>query len=213
MLNDLSSLLKRNDDVTEEELQHAAYALLSRQFLHHNKPRQRKQYNHIVRFQKYFSYLMTATNHDLVINENQRYVGIVPQDYINRLRIDETLFLLSLRAIYDEEIIAFHANDDGSINISLDDFEMRYEQLTGRILPKVHAELESIMKQFQHFGVIEYGPDEDRPEFKRILILPTIAALLSGEAIKRIEIYLKDDNVSFENPDNNEEDESEESAS
>ena len=198
MLTELNALLKRNDDVTEDELKNASYMLLSRQFLHQSKPRQRKQYNYIVRFQTYFAHLMAATNHQLVINENQRYVGIVPQDYVNRLKLEDTFFLLSLRAIYDEEINAFHANDDGSINVSLDDFEIRFGQLTTRSFPKSQSELETILKPLQQFGVIEYGSDEERPEFKRIKIFPTITALLSGEAIKRIEIYLKDDDVSFD---------------
>jgi len=205
MLNDLNTLLKRNEDINEEDVKHATYALMNRQFLHHAKPRHRAQYDLIVRFQKYFGQLMDAANYHLIINEHQRYVGIVPQDYVHRLKVEDTIYLLVLRAIYDEEIVAFKGNDDGSVDIALDELEMRYTQLTDKPMPDKIYELEKIFLPLQHFGIIEIGNDDDRPEFRRVRILPTITAVLSGEAVERIKLYLKVDNISLNSNDDSEE--------
>ena len=193
MLSELKNLLARNEDVEEETLKQAAYALLSQQFLHRARPRQRKQYETVVRFQTYFINLMHANNQQLAINENHGYVGIIPQDYTRRMKLEETLFLLTLRYIYDEEINAFHAHDDGSVDISIEDLQVRYQQLTKRDLPYHKMELDAWTQPLVQLGIIDSGNDPTLPEIYRIKILPSITAVLNADALTMLEMYTKAD--------------------
>ena len=215
MLNELKRLIERNDDVEEDDVKKAAYVLQNSQFLYESRPRQRKHYDVIVRFQHYYADLMDAVNLQLIVNEPQGFVGVLPKEYMRRMRLDETLFLLTLRYVYDEEVTAFHANDDASVYVSLDDLELRYTQLTQREFPKTKSDFEAWTRPLEQNSIIEVGADENQPEIQRIKILPSIAALLSGDALKQMEVYLRAEDVPMEGPDAeavNEETEEEESA-
>ncbi len=198
MLTDIKRILERNDDVEEEQLKQTAYILQNNQFLYEKRPRQRKHYDLIVRFQQYFANLMDALNQHLVVNEPQGYVGVLPKEFNRRMRLEETLFLLTLRQVYDEEITAFHANDDASVYVSLDDLELRFKQLTRREFPKNKSDFEAWTRPLEHKGIIEVGVDENQPEIQRVTILPSIASLLSGDMLKRIEVYLRAEDVDLD---------------
>ena len=191
MISDLKHLLNKYDDVEESDLKQAAYALLSHQFLYRQKGRHRKHFEIINRFQPYFYNLMETINFRLVGPEERGFVGILPLDYGRYMKLEETLVLFSLRFIYDEEINNFKANDDGSVDVAVDDYEIRYEQFSHRHLPRTKADFERLLAPFIQYGVIEYGADETTPEIMRLRILPSIATLLTGDVVKRIEVYLK----------------------
>lgn len=208
MLQELKTLVNRNEDVEEEVLIQAAYQLLHRQFLHRNKPRQRKHYEIISRFQPYFINLAEATGYELVVDETQGYAGIIPSDYVWRMKLDETLFLLVLRQLYDEEINAFHANDDGSVIVALEDVEVRYRQLTQREVPQTKSELDQLTAPLVRKGIIDVKNDEDRPKELYISILPSIAAVINSKAVDMIRIYLRADEVPIDTEETPEVDES-----
>ncbi len=193
MLSELKSLLARNEDVEEETVKQAAYALLSQQFLHRGRPRQRKHYETVVRFQTYFVNLMDANNQQLTINETHGYAGVIPQDFTRRMKLEETLLLLALRYIYDEEINAFHARDDGSVDISIEDLQVRYQQLTKRDLPFHKMEFDALTLPLEQQGIVVSGADPEQPEINRVKILPSITALLTGDALRMLELYGKAD--------------------
>jgi hypothetical protein len=111
------------------------------------------------------------------------------------MSLDETLLMFAFRYLYDDAIISYTANEDATVDISIEDFELRYREFTTRELPRTKREFAALLEPFTRSGVIEYGQDEDHPEIERIRILPTVTALLSGDATQQIEIYLKAEDV------------------
>jgi hypothetical protein len=200
VLNELKRIIERNDDIEEDDIKKAAYILQNSQFLYESRPRQRKHYDVIVRFQHYYADLMDAVNMQLVVNEPQGFVGAMPKEFLRRMRLEETLFLLTLRYVYDEEVTAFHANEDASVYVSLDDLELRYTQLTKREFPKTKSDFEAWTRPLEQNNIIEVGVDENQPEIQRIKILPSIAVLLSGDALKQMEVYLRAEDVPMDGP-------------
>ncbi|MEW8523832.1 MAG: DUF4194 domain-containing protein [Candidatus Thiodiazotropha endolucinida] len=195
MIKDLKTLLDADEELDEAELKQTAQMLLARQFLLRHKPRHRRHYDRVVRYQKYYRNLMDALNHQLVINENHGYVGITPDDFVYRMKLEETLILLALRYIYDEELNAFNLEDDGSVLVSVEDFEDRYLQLTQRDMPKTSTVFREYLKDFANHGILDTEQDELDPRVVRIRIYPTISELLSGNMIERVAGYLMAEDV------------------
>jgi len=191
MLQDLKTLLNRNEDIEEEQMLEAAYALLNQQFLRHANSRQRKQYEIICRFHAYFSNLAEASGYELIMNEGQGYVGVTPRFYSWRMKLDETLFLLVLRQLYDEEINAFHANDDATVSIPLDDLELRYKQLTSRELARTRTEFDQLSDSLRRRGILCVDNSEENPQLLYVTIYPTITAVVNSKAIDTISLYLR----------------------
>jgi hypothetical protein len=200
VISDMKNLLARYEDVEELALKEAAYNLLARQFLLQQKGRHRKHYDLVARFPGYFGNLMEALNHELVVNEERGYVGAVPLDYTRRMSLAETLVLFTLRYLYDEAVMNFSANEDGTVEITVEDFEIRHHQFTRRDLPKSKGEFEALIAPFIRCAILEHGADEERPEIDRLRILPTITALLNGDVVKRIEVYLKAEDIDTSEP-------------
>jgi hypothetical protein len=216
ILKDMAVLVNKAGDAEDmEELEYnlrdAAYQLQARQFLYRNKGRHRVCYETVVKYQDYFLSLMDAFNHDLEINEERGYVGILPRILARRLSLDKTLLLFTLRYIYDQELMAFNADDNGSVKITLDDFEMRCNQFTRRVIAKSASELKNLMEPLIHAGVVEIGLDEDKPEIYRLKINPSITALLSGDMLKRVEVYMRAEDIDTQ-PEEDDEEQSEETA-
>ena len=188
---ELKVLLSKHEDIDADKLKAAAAELLSCQFLYRVKNRQRKHFEIVTRFQSYFYNLMDAVGHQLLVEETHGFVGIIPNDYNRKMSLDETLLLFTLRFLYDEEISAFKGNEDGSVDISMEDFEVRYTRFTQRELPQQKGEFKQLMSHFARHGIAEYGAYENTPEIGRVRILPSITVLLTGDVTKRIEAYMR----------------------
>jgi len=195
MIKDLKTLLSADEELEEEDLKLTAQMLLAKQFLLRAKPRQRRHFDRVVRYQKYYRNLMDALNHQLVINENHGYVGITPEDFVYRMKLEETLILLALRYIYDEELNAFNLEEDGSVLVSVEDFEDRYLQLTQRDMPKTSTVFREYLRDFANHGILDAEQDEFDPRIVRIRIYPTISELLSGNMIEKVAGYLMAEDV------------------
>ena len=191
MHTDLKVLLSKYEDIDADKLKAAAAELLSSQFLYRKKNRQRRHFEIVTRFQPYFYNLMDAVGYQLLVEETQGFVGIIPNDYSRKMSLDETLLLFTLRFLYDEEISAFKGNEDGSVDIPMEDFEVRYTRFTQRELPEQKGGFKQLISHFARHGIAEYGADENTPEIERVRILPSISVLLSGDVTKRIEVYMR----------------------
>lgn len=149
MLSDLRHLLQRQDELDEESLKQAACNLLARQFLLRRRVRHRRHYDVVVQCIPYFTNLLDALNYQLVVNEDRGYVGIIPKDYIRRMSLDETLLMFAFRYLYDDAIISYTANEDATVDISIEDFELRYREFTTRELPRTKREFAALLEPFR----------------------------------------------------------------
>lgn len=198
MLKELAAIVRNVEDRDEEiekKVREAAYQLQNRQFLYRHKVRHRKHYELILAYQDYFLSLMDAMNYDLVITEERGYIGILPRSFARRMSLNTTLLLFAMRFIYDQELTAFNAEDDGSVQITLEDFDTRCRQFTKRDVAKNLSDFKHQLEPFVRIGVVEVGSDENRPEIERLKIYPSIAAILSGDMLKQVEVYMRAEDV------------------
>ena len=198
LLKELAAIVRNAEDRDEEiedKVREAAYQLQSRQFLYRHKVRHRKHYELVLAYSDYFLSLRDAMNYELVITEERGYIGILPRSFARRMSLNSTLLLFAMRFIYDQELTAFNAEDDGSVQITLEDFETRCRQFTKRDVAKSLSDFKHQLEPFVQIGVVEVGADENRPEIERLKIYPSIAALLSGDMLKRVEVYIRAEDV------------------
>lgn len=195
MLDEFKRLLSANDDVDEASIKQTAQQLLTRQFLHRERPIHRKHYQNVVRFQRFYRNLFDVLNHTLVVNESKGYVGLVPEDFVLRMKLEETLILLTLRFVYDQEVGQFNVDENGCVSLMIDEFEDRYQHFAKRELPRSAGTFNDILKTFADRGVISVDQEESELKMLQIMILPTIAEVLTGAAIERMAGYLMANNV------------------
>jgi hypothetical protein len=195
MIKDLKRILEANDDLDEADFQEATQLLLTRQFLLRSKGRQRKAYDLVARNQTYFRDLMDAMNYQLVLDENQGYVGVVPETFITRMKLEESLLLMVLRYVYDQEINSFNVENDGSVVISIEDLENRYLQLTQREMPQRKSVFVDYMRDFTHRNIAAMEQDEQNPMQELIRIYPVIGSLLSGDMLERLAAYIQAEDI------------------
>lgn len=211
VLKELAAIVNKTEEREEgieEALRETAYQLQARQFLYRSKGRHKRFYELIIQHQDYYITLMDALNFDLVIMEERGYVGILPRSFARRMSLDSTLLLFTLRFIYDQELTAFNAEDDGTVRVTLEDFETRCKQFTKRDIARSEADLKKQLEVFQRIGIVEVGPDEDMPEITRVKINPSITALLTGDMLKRVEVYMRAGDIETQPSANDEGDES-----
>ena len=198
ILKELAAIIRKAEDREEEiedKVREAAYQLHNRQFLYRHKVRHRKHYELVLAYSDYFISLMDAMNYDLVISEERGYIGILPRSFARRMSLNNTLLLFAMRFIYDQELTAFNAEDDGSVQITLEDFDTRCRHFTKRDVAKNLSDFRNQLEPFMRIGVVEVGADENRPEIERVKIYPSIAALLSGDMLKQVEVYVRAEDV------------------
>lgn len=191
MLKEMDRIIAQADGPTEEQLKLAANQLLNRQFLFREKAKQRRHYELVIEYPRYFEGLMEAVGYRLVNQEGEGCVGILPENFVRYMSLSETLMLLVLRYCYDEEIKAFNVGEFGEVSLRLDEFELRYEQLTGRDKPKTLGELESLLEPFARVGAVSLEKDEDAPEIRILKLSPVLTSLVNGEALIQLQAYIQ----------------------
>lgn len=188
MLKDLSALLDRDDEADEAELKQTAQRLLAWQFVIRSRRGHRAHYDRVLRHLRYYTELMDALNYRLHANEQAGFVGIIPNDFVSSMKLEETLILLALRYIYDEQVQAFQVEDDRSVLISLPEFQRRYQHITKRGLPASPVVFRDYLKQFESHGLIDQVSDA---EHALIRILPTLADLLNAQTLQTLAAHIK----------------------
>lgn len=54
-------------------------------------------------------------------------------------------------------------------------------------------------------GVADVGPDDALPEIERVKIYPSITALLSGDMLRRVEVYMRAEDIETRPAENDDE--------
>ncbi len=207
MFKELEDIIRRNNEnpdnekLEPDEFHKTAQQLMTKQFLFQSHQRSRKAYDLILRFNNYFHNLFESFNHQLVVNENQRYVGIVPKQFYARMKLEETLMLMMLRHVYQEKVNNWEQEDDGSISIALIDFEEAYQQVTGRSLPQKKSDFYDILSVFEERYLIKLTHEEGNPENQLIQIYPSIESICTGNVMEMMAGYINADFQELEDND------------
>lgn len=188
MLKELQRILEKNPDSDEAVLKRASSLMLQSQFLYFENTRQRLYYKLIVRYFDYFESVFDAIGWSLYHDADFAFVGIVPQDqeqYMD-LRLEETLYLFTLRIMYEEGMEQFHG-DKGSVIIEGEQFLQKFEALTQRERPKTKQAFLLLMRVFTKHGLVQLTEDESY--LPQIKILPAIRVIAGKETLARLNAF------------------------
>ncbi len=191
MLTDLRRVADREGEAEPEDFRHAAGALLAHQFLFVETASQRADYRLVVDHFDYFRNLFDALGWTLHRDDDFGFVGVVPSqtEAHVRLRLEETLLLLTARLMYEEGMDRFQAQQ-GSVWVDAEDLLGRYETVVRRERPKRTDLLEMLARLSRH-GVIERHSREHQ-DLPRLRILPSIRVVTGEEVLRRLEGYVSD---------------------
>lgn len=190
MLKDLEIILDKpeNDYLHEREFESASSVLLNRQFIWVDGFGQKKQYDLVNRFFDYFETLFDAFGFNLVRDYKYGYVGIVPRHGVPMMRKLDTLLLLLLVKMHDEQsrkACTERGRSTPCLAVLLD----LYEQLTGLEKPSRGDFLASIKRIARH-GVIHIGDVDEQYNLPTIVVTPAITQLVTPDFIAKLDAFV-----------------------
>jgi hypothetical protein len=177
-----------------EELEAAAYRLVTEQVIYHADKRSRTAYGMIERFERDFRDAIIPLGLDLYINRPLRYVCARPRyQKAGTATVQQTLFALVLRYIYEEEARQGRASDEGEVLIEVGDLSEQYTLLVnGRDFPN-KAELDALLRTMKRWGIARRHAEEDAIGDDAadgvayvIAIRPAIMDLIGEGALQRL---------------------------
>lgn len=199
MLGDLKKVLERNEKSTEHDFVRAANQILTHQFVYADKPAQRDLYFLVSNNIDYFRNLFAAIGWSIVYQPDEAYLGVIPQaeERTLRLKLDESLFLLCIRQIYEQKLENFEV-ESGLAYTSSDDLLNLYASLTGKEIPN-ETRLKEILSLLSRHGLIDRGrADETDPKNVPLSIYPTIRQVVVEDYIRQLEALCDTDSKELE---------------
>ncbi len=194
MLGDLAKAAKKAEHHEAEDFIQAAKLLIANQFLYAEKTSQRPYYFLVTEHLDYFRNLFEAIGWTLVYQADEAFVGILPgeEERTQRLKLDESLFLLVLRQLYEEKLENFEV-ESGRAYIDLDKVLQTYEHLTNKELPN-ETRMKDILALFARHGVVERGkPHETDPKNMTLVIQPVIRQVVVEDYLGQLDQLIATD--------------------
>jgi hypothetical protein len=179
---------------TAEELEAAAYRLVTEQVVYHADKRSRTSYGMIDRFERDFRDAIAPLGLELYLNRPLRYVCARPRHQkAGTATVAQTLFALVLRYIYEEEARQGRATDEGEVLVELVELSEQYALLVkGREFPN-KAELEALLRAMRRWGIARKHAEDDAVGDDAadgvayvIAIRPAIMDLIGEGALQRL---------------------------
>lgn len=173
-------------DTLDRDMRAVARALLDRQFVYSDDHQGKARYELVRRHRSYFADLFDALGYDLVLDEREQVAGIVSQAGTapRRMTVNESLFLVALRAIHEERVRTFLLKEGGRCETTLGEIWTLVEERTGRQRPSA-ARCRQLVEQFRRNGLVREMTDlpdgdlllEVRPAIARAVTAATAEAL------------------------------------
>jgi hypothetical protein len=185
---------RSNGQHTAQELEAAAYRLVTEQVLYYADRHSRTAYWMLERYERDFKQALAPLGITVEVNRQQRYVYALPRHLkAGTASVAQTVLALVLRAIYDESARIGQFTDDGEVICDLVELDEKYRLMTNRELP-AKGELDALMKSMKRWGIAkksdEYAGDgaDDLAASQpyTVIIRPAIVDLLGETALQRI---------------------------
>ena len=195
MLTDLSEALEARRNVGAAydagDFTAAADRLLVQQCVFRDDWGCQKHYEIVVRNVDYFTDLMAAVGRQLIVDERERMLTVVPTHPLARavLQNDETILLLVLRAVFERGVSDFGQGDDGEIETTSDDVLDRYEPMSGRARPTWQRAYE-MLRSYDRRRFVRVSEPENGESNCQIVIRPSIRHVTGDDWMTRLEEWL-----------------------
>lgn len=174
--------------VTGDDLEAAAYRLVTEQVLYHSDRQSRLAYGLIVQYERDFRQALAPLGVTLEINSQLRYAYGRPQHIkAGAASVAQTRLALVLRAIYDESARQGQFSDDGEVACGLVELSEKYRLMTGLELPG-KGEFGALLRALKRWGIARQSDDADLDSGASftVVIRPAIADILGETALMRL---------------------------
>jgi len=176
--------------LTSADFELAAYRLVTEQVIYWSDRRSRAIYSTIERYFSSFADALNDVGLDVKLNPHFKFICAVPRFGANLpVSVQETLFALVLRKVYDA---AIHSGDvnEGEYTIRLDELDQLYRDATQREFPR-RGELQGIVSAMERYGIVRRIDDVDGEQPYDLVIRPAIVDILGEQALHRLDAYAK----------------------
>jgi len=193
MLADLEEIIGRApgnaQDGLERDIRAAARALLERQFIFADDHQGQRRWETVRRHRTLFADLFDVLGYDLFVDEREQSAGIVSQAgaAIRRMSINETLFLVGLRVIYEQRLREFSLKEGGRCEASLGEVWTLIEERTGRTRPS-HARCRQLVDALKRNGLVREAGDLPDGDLG-LEIRPVIVRAVSEATVDSLDRY------------------------
>lgn len=193
MLVELEEIVGRAEGSARErldvDLRTAAKSLLERQFIFSDDFQGRRKYELIRSHRAYFVSLFDAMGFDLVVDEREQMAGIVSQSgaVARRMSLNESLFLVALRVVYEERVKSFDMKEGGRCDTTLAEVWSLIEERAQRERPSA-PKCRAIAEAFARNGIVRIVDTLSDGDLA-LEIRPVIARAASAETAQAIERY------------------------
>lgn len=189
MLQEFSALEARGIDAAR--LIRAANTLLNRQFLFAGDYGTTGVYETLTdpRTQRYFESLFDALGYRFTRNEQDQWVGLVPDAEIvgpGSLKLDETLVLLALALVWQEGVNAGEVGERGVVEASSHEVFDKLGSITTRKERMKERRFLEIVTEFRRRGFVHLGERDESTGDVMLEIRPMIRLVAGENVLERI---------------------------
>lgn len=192
MLTELKKSLanEQNESWDAQDFQVAAQRLLKHQFMHVDDYGCRPTYELIRKNLDYFTNLFEAFGFTLVHNDNEAMIGIVSEHPAlkSSLKLEESIFLLALRMLYEQAVESYDVGDAGCVEIDSETLLQTIETLTHRTRVPF-SRMNEILKNFRSNGLVRLEDCDLEESMIRVFIRPTIRYVTGQDVLTQIKSH------------------------
>ncbi|AJA65462.1 MULTISPECIES: DUF4194 domain-containing protein [Bradyrhizobium] len=189
------------------DLRKAQHFLLRRQFVFAGDPRTGTVYNTIMdgRFRDVVDGFFDSCGYRVHRDPEAQWAGIVAMDEdvpLPRMKLDETIVMLVLAAYWQQEVNVGAVEDRAVVVATLNDLFDRYREMAqhgggGAISA---ARFRDILREVAQRSLVEIGDFDDEQQDCEIRIRPMIKLISGGDALQRLERYVRSEEARFPQP-------------
>lgn len=189
MLHDLAALAGRYGDDRTVDIMRAVNYLLRHQFIHSGDRGTVALYATATdaRFESFLRDWFDVAGYRLVANPQEQWIGLLPDAQelpLPRMRLDETVTVLLLAAVWQEEVNAGNVGSRATVATTVNALHERYSDLVGRgraaALPP--RRMLDILRELARRGIVAVAEEDVEAQDMDLTIRPTVR-LLAGEAV------------------------------
>jgi hypothetical protein len=188
-------ILEGQKTYVAEDFESAALRLVTEQVLYASDPASRVAYSLVATYQRAFSDALDALGLEITVRADKGYACALPRGRTRapfpRANLDETLFALVLRKIYDTHIMAADINDKSEVECPIEEFVEAYRLATGREPPTSVGGLRALLRQGARWGIAREGDAQFDGQPFTIVIRPAIVDLLGEGPLHRLAAYAR----------------------
>lgn len=190
MLKETSQVLDRNTKLVQEDLRDAASHLLAKQFLYRTDGHNRAHYLILSEYRAYYEKLFDAVGYRMTVDDDYECIGVIPTVAFRELKKVDTLMLLVLRQVYQEEMVNMQSID-GVVAVTFEALLLRYEALTKMPRPEKKTQFLESLDTIKRFNIVKLNNQTNTMEEPLVKILPAILLLINKDTIAQIDDFNK----------------------